>query len=53
MIDYQMAAPLILGTYFGSTAGAILSKKIDARTIKLILVGVIFYSAISLGIKYI
>jgi hypothetical protein len=52
MVDYQMAAPLILGTYLGSTAGARLSAKTDSKIIRYILVIVILYSAINISLKY-
>jgi uncharacterized protein len=52
MVDYKMAAPLILGTYLGSSAGARLSARIDAKIIKYILVIVIIYTAITIGKKY-
>jgi uncharacterized protein len=52
MVDYQMAAPLILGTYLGSSAGARLSTKIDAKIIKYALVIVIIYSAITISMKH-
>jgi len=52
MVDYQLAAPLILGTYTGSNLGARLAAETRSKVIKYILIIVIFYSAANIALKY-
>jgi uncharacterized membrane protein YfcA len=51
MVDYEIAAPLILGTYLGSSFGAIISNKTKSNLIKYLFVAVVIYSAFSIGLK--
>lgn len=51
-VDYQVAAPLILGTFFGSSIGAKLSASIHSTIIKYIFIAVILYSAVTITIKH-
>jgi uncharacterized protein len=52
MVDYQMAAPLILGTYLGSSVGAKLSARINSTVIKYIFVSVLLYSAVTITLRH-
>ena len=53
MIDYHIAAPLILGTYAGASLGAHIAAKADSRIIRYILVAIMIYVAINIGLKQI
>ncbi|NLI14709.1 MAG: sulfite exporter TauE/SafE family protein [candidate division Zixibacteria bacterium] len=52
VIDYQVAAPLILGTYLGSGIGAKLSGRIYSNAIKYIFIIVLLYSAVTIALKH-
>lgn len=51
-IDYQVAAPLILGTYLGSGIGAMMTTRIHSSIIKYIFVIILLYSAATISLKH-
>jgi uncharacterized protein len=51
MVDYKIVAPLILGTYIGSSLGATVAGKTKSRVIKFLFIAVAIYSAFSIGLK--
>ncbi len=52
MVDYQIAAPLILGTYLGSGIGARMTTRIHSSIIKYIFVIIILYTAATISLKH-
>lgn len=52
MVDYQVAAPLILGTYLGSGMGAKITTRIHSTVIKYLFIVILLYSAVTIALKH-
>jgi len=51
LIDFQTAAPLILGTLAGSSIGAMAAGKMNAKVIKTVLIIALFYAGLRIGLQ--
>jgi uncharacterized membrane protein YfcA len=51
LIDYHAVAPLVIGTLSGSSIGATVAGKLNARVIKIIFIVALLYAGLRIGLR--
>jgi uncharacterized membrane protein YfcA len=51
LIDYHAVAPLVIGTLAGSTIGATVAGKLNARAIKIVFIVALLYAGLRIGLR--